>query len=59
MSQLQVFNNQEFGNIRIVEVDGKSYAVGVDVARALDYARPSKAVIDHCRGIRKLRLRKN
>jgi prophage antirepressor-like protein len=35
-------------------VDGKPYAVGVDVARALDYAKPSQAVIDHCKGIRKL-----
>ena len=28
--------------------------VGVDVARALDYAKPSQAIIDHCKGIRKL-----
>jgi len=54
MSELQVFSNQEFGDIRAVDVDGKPYAVGVDVARALDYAKPSQAVIDHCKGIRKL-----
>jgi prophage antirepressor-like protein len=54
MSNLQLFNNSEFGEIRAVEVDGKPYAVGVDVARAWEYAKPSQAVIDHCRGIRKL-----
>jgi len=53
---LQIFNNPEFGEIRFVEVDGKPYAVGVDVARALGYAKPSQAVIDHCKGIRKLRI---
>ena len=34
-------------------IDSKPYAVGVDVARALGYAKPSQAVIDHCKGIRK------
>jgi prophage antirepressor-like protein len=53
-NQLQLFSNTEFGEIRVIEVDGKSYAVGIDVARALDYAKPSQAVIDHCKGIRKL-----
>lgn len=54
MNNLQIFENTEFGNVRMVEVDGKPYAVGVDVARALEYANPSKAVLDHCRGISKL-----
>ena len=54
MNDLQIFSNVEFGNVRIVEKDGKPYAVGVDVARALDYVKPSQAVIDHCKGIRKL-----
>lgn len=50
MNNLKIFNNKEFGEIRTVEVNGKFYAVGVDVARALDYANPSKAVTDHCKG---------
>ncbi|GHU69165.1 hypothetical protein FACS1894184_12680 [Clostridia bacterium] len=54
MNELQLFNNREFGEIRAVELDGKPYVVGVDVARALGYANPSKAVIDHCKGISKL-----
>jgi anti-repressor protein len=50
MSDLEIFSNAEFGIIRVVEIDGKPYAVGVDAARALEYANPSKAVIDHCKG---------
>ena len=53
-NQLQIFKNEEFGEIRMVEVNGKPYAVGVDIARALEYSNPSKAVIQHCKGITKL-----
>ena len=53
-NQLQIFTNEEFGEIRMVEVNGKPYAVGVDIARALEYSNPSKAVIQHCKGITKL-----
>ena len=50
MSDLEIFNNPEFGQIRMVEVNGKPYAVGNDVARALEYAEPHKAITNHCRG---------
>lgn len=51
---LQIFNHSEFGNIRMVIIEGKPYAVGIDVAKVLEYKKPSQAVIDHCKGIRKL-----
>jgi len=54
MNELQIFNNLKLGQIRVMEIDGKSYVVGVDVARMLEYANPSKAVLDHCKGISKL-----
>lgn len=54
MNNLTIFNNIEFGKVRAIEIDGRAYAVGVDVAKALEYANPSKAVIDHCKGITKL-----
>jgi anti-repressor protein len=44
----QAFHNSEFGEIRISVIDGKPYAVGIDVARVLEYANPSKAILDHC-----------
>jgi len=50
LDNFKIFNSHEFGKVRALEVTGKFYAVGVDVARALGYANPSKAVIDHCNG---------
>lgn len=54
MKNLQIFSKKEFGEIRLIEHNGKPYAVGLDVAKMLEYAKPSQAVIDHCKGIRKL-----
>lgn len=47
MNELQVFENQEFGKIRGIEIDGESWLVGKDVAESLGYANPSKALNDH------------
>lgn len=46
-----IFENVEFGKIRIVNLRGKVYAFGVDVAKKLGYARPSKAISDNCKGV--------
>ena len=53
MSDLQIFNSEEFGEIRTIEIDGKPYFVAADVATALGYVNPRKAVNDHCRGVTK------
>lgn len=50
MNELQIFNNEEFGEIRTVEVDGEPWFVGKDIARALGYERPTKAILDHVDG---------
>lgn len=34
MNNLKIFNNEEFGEIRTLIIDGKFYAVGIDVAKA-------------------------
>ena len=47
MNKLMIFNNPEFGEIRTVEVNGEPWLVGKDVARALGYANPRKALDDH------------
>lgn len=47
---MKVFQSPEFGEIRTAMIEGRPYAVGVDVARALGYQNPSKAVLDHCKG---------
>lgn len=54
MNNLKIFNNKEFGEIMTLIIEGKFHAVGIDVAKALGYAKPIQAVIDHCKGIRKL-----
>ncbi|MEK5477554.1 phage antirepressor KilAC domain-containing protein [Paenibacillus sp. FSL R5-0407] len=54
MNKPQIFNHQLFGEIRAVELDGKPHFVGVDIARVLEYSNPSKAIIDHCKGVSKL-----
>lgn len=46
-SDIQTFENSEFGSIRIVEIENEPYFVGKDVAEILGYERPTKAVNDH------------
>lgn len=53
MNELKIFENEEFGSLRTMEIDGKIYFCGSDVAKMLGYARPSKAIIDHCKGVLK------
>lgn len=50
MNDLQIFKNAEFGEIRTVEIEGKPYFVGNDVAKALGYVKPQNAISVHCRG---------
>lgn len=44
MSNIQIFNNPEFGEIRTVEQNGEPWFVGKDVAQALGYADPRSAI---------------
>lgn len=53
MNELQIFNSKEFGEIRTAEINGKPYFVGTDVAKALGYSNPRKAILDHCKGVTK------
>ena len=47
MNNLTVFNNEEFGNLRSLEINGEPWFVGKEVAEILGYERPTKAVQDH------------
>ena len=49
MSNIEIFKNNEFGEIRTLEINGKPYFVANDIAKALGYANPSKATNDHCK----------
>ena len=47
MNDLTTFSNPEFGQVRTVEIDGTPWLVGKDVAVALGYKNPGKAIIAH------------
>lgn len=47
MNDLQIFNNEEFGQIRTVEIDGEPWFVGKDIANALDYKNSTVALQDN------------
>ena len=53
MNKLQIFNNPDFGEVRTLEENGKVLFCGSDVAKALGYSNPSKALSDHCKGVTK------
>lgn len=48
-NKVQIFNNTEFGQFRTVEENGKVLFCGSDVAKALGYDQPHKAIERHCR----------
>ena len=47
MNDLTTFSNPEFGQVRTVEIDGTPWLVGKDVAIALGYKNPQRAIRDH------------
>ena len=57
MNQIEIFNSPEFGSIRTLEQNGKVLFCGTDVATALGYTNPRKAVRDHTRGGTKCSIR--
>ena len=59
MSNIKIFKNNEFGEIRTLEQDDKPLFCGSDVAKALGYAIPSKAINTHCKGVSKMEVPTN
>ncbi len=47
MNELQIFKNEEFGEVRSLVFNDEPYFVGKDVAEVLGYSNPRKALIDH------------
>lgn len=45
--EIQIFKNEEFGEIRGLKINGESWLVGKDAAEKLGYKRPTKAIQDH------------
>lgn len=53
MMDVKVFQNKEFGDVRVVEHEGQPWFVASDVAKALGYERPNDAVNAHCKKLNK------
>lgn len=53
MRNLQIFKNNDFGEIRTLEEDGMILLCASDVAKALGYSKPNDAVARHCRATTK------
>ena len=51
MSNIQIFNNPDFGEVRTIEENGAVLFCGSDVARALGYSNPRDALSRHCKGV--------
>lgn len=49
-NQIQVFNNEEFGEIRTLCEGERVLFCGSDVAKALGYAAPRNAISARCKG---------
>lgn len=59
MNELKIFNNEEFGSVRTTEINGKTYFVGNDVAKALGYVECAKAIRTHCKGVSEMDIPSN
>lgn len=46
-NQLQIFNNQEFGQIRTLFIENEGWLVGKDVTEILGYSNSSDALKNH------------
>ena len=59
MNELQIFENSEFGSVRTVDFNGKTYFVANDVAKALGYVETAKAIRTHCKGVSEMDIPTN
>ena len=46
-NEIQLFQNDEFGEVRTMLIDGEPWFVGKDVTHILGYRNASKALNDH------------
>ena len=47
MNEVQIFDNPEFGSMRTIDIDSKTYFSASDVATALGYSNTRDAVSRH------------
>ena len=47
MNDIQIFSNEQFGQVRVIAKDGEPWFVGKDVAGVLGYSDTNKAISMH------------
>lgn len=47
MQELEIFKNEEFGEIRVTAIDGEPWFVGKDIADILEYRNGSRDINRH------------
>ena len=47
MNNLKIFKNEEFGNLRAIEIEGAPWFIGKDVAEALEYTNTNQTIRKH------------
>ncbi|HEM3860469.1 TPA: phage antirepressor KilAC domain-containing protein [Streptococcus suis] len=45
--ELQIFKNEQFGEVQLLEINNEPWFVGKEIAEILGYQNPSKALKDH------------
>ncbi|MGU7966415.1 phage antirepressor [Streptococcus suis] len=45
--ELQIFKNEQFGQVQLMEINNEPWFVGKEIAEILGYQNPSKALKDH------------
>ena len=50
-TNMEIFNNAEFGSVRIIEENGSFLFCASDVAKALGYSNVHSALQRHCKGV--------
>ena len=51
MSNIQIFDNPDFGTVRTLDDNGVILFCATDVAQALGYSNPYDAISRHCKGV--------
>lgn len=54
MEKLAKFSSSEFGELNVLEIDGKPYFPATACAKILGYSNPQEAIRDHCKGVREM-----
>lgn len=47
MNDIQIFSNEQFGQVRVITKDGEPWFVAKDIANILGYSNSRKAIYDH------------